>query len=393
MSSPGSYRGIALVAPVTLGYSKHSEHGASWYIGSVLREMLSAAGIAKADVDGLAVSSFSLAPDSASFLTQHYDMTLRWLEQLPFGGASGILAMRRAARAVQSGDADVVACIGGDTAQPGSFRELAADFSSFSNRASYPYGGGGPNTPFALITRHYMDTYGARREDFGQLAVSQRYNAQHFGGALLGNKPLSMADYLDARCICTPLHLYDCVMPCAGGEGFLLMTEERARDLALPFVSILAADERHNAFPEDPMQLRGGWPLFSDSLYAAAGLTPADIDLVQTYDDYPVISLLQLEGLGFCDPGGGPAFVRHTALTFDGGGLPHNTSGGQLSVGQAGAAAGYLGLVEAIRQLTGTATGNQVPGAEHAIVSGYGMINYDRGLCSAATVLRRGDAR
>lgn len=390
MNGPASYSGIALVCPTTLGYSKNSEHSASWFIGSVLREMIAAAGIGKDDVDGLAVSSFSLAPDSASFLTQHYDMTVRWLEQLPFGGASGILAMRRAARAVQCGDADIVACIGGDTAQQGSFRELVSNFSSFSNSASYPYGSGGPNTPFALITRGYMDQYGASREDFGQLAVSQRYNAQHFQGALLGDKPLSMEDYLAARPICTPLHLYDCVMPCAGGEGFLLMSEERAQALSLPYVTVLAADERHNAFPQDPLQLRGGWPVFSGRLYADAGITPADIDLLQTYDDYPVISMLQLEGLGFCEPGCAPEFVRNTALTFDGGGLPHNTSGGQLSVGQAGAAAGYLGLVEAIRQLTHTAGGNQVAGAEHAMVSGYGMINYDRGLCSAAAILRGG---
>jgi acetyl-CoA acetyltransferase len=390
MSTPASYRGIALVTPISLGYSKTSEHSASWYIGSVLRELIAAAGIGKNEVDGLAISSFSLAPDSVSFLSQHYDMTLRWLEQLPFGGASGILAMRRAARAVQHGDADIVACIGGDTAGQGSFRDLVADFSSFSNSASYPYGSGGPNTAFALITQHYMDTTGATREDFGRLAVSQRYNAQHFEGALLGDKPLSMEDYLAARSICTPLHLFDCVMPCAGGEGFLLMSEERACSLKLPFVTILAADERHNAFPDDPVQLRGGWPLFVEQLYADAGVTTDDIDLVQTYDDYPVISMLQLEGLGFCAAGKGADYVRTADLRFDGGGLPHNTSGGQLSNGQAGAAAGYLGLVESMRQLTGTALSNQVPGAQHAMVSGYGMINYDRGLCSAATILARG---
>ena len=390
MSNPEPYSGIALVCPTTLGYSKTSEHSARWFIGSVLRELIAAAGIDKAEVDGLAISSFSLAPDSVSFLTQHFNMSVRWLEQLPFGGASGILAMRRAARAVQCGDADIVACIGGDTAAAGSFRELVADFSSFSNSASYPYGSGGPNTPFALITQRYMDEYGAGREDFGRLAVSQRYNARHFAGALLGDKPLSMEDYLAARPICTPLHLYDCVMPCAGGEGFLLMSQERARALGLAYVSILAADERHNAFADDPVQLRGGWPLFRDTLYAAAGIGPADIDLVQTYDDYPVISMLQLEGLGFCEPGGAAQLVRNTPLTFDGGGLPHNTSGGQLSVGQAGAAAGYLGLVETIRQLTHSAGDNQVPGAEFALVSGYGMINYDRGLCSAATILRGG---
>jgi hypothetical protein len=58
-------------------------------------------------------------------------------------------------------------------------------------------------------------------------------------------------------------------------------------------------------------------------------------------------------------------------------------------VGQAGSAAGYLGIVESIRQLTDRAGRNQVPGARHAMVSGFGMINYDRGLCSAAAILGR----
>ncbi len=393
MTPARDYQGIALVTPVSFGYSKSSDRDASWFIGSVLREMLHDAGLDKTAVDGLAISSFSLAPDTVSFLTQHFGMTLRWLEQLPFGGASGIVALRRAARAVQAGDADIIACIGGDTAETGGFRELAADFSSFSNSSAYPYGSAGPNLPFALITRAYMEQTGATREDFGRIAISQRHNARHYPPALLGDKPLSMADYLNAREIASPLHLYDCVMPCAGGEGFLLMSVDRARSLGLDFVQILAADERHNAYPDDPIQLRGGWPLFAVELYNAAGLGPDDMHLVQTYDDYPVICLLQLEGLGFCAPGDGPQWLRETDLRFDGDGTPHNTSGGQLSIGQAGSAAGYLGVVEAIRQLTGSAGDNQVRDAGFALVSGYGMINYDRGLCSAAAILARDEAR
>ena len=77
MTQPGSYQGVALVSPVSLGYARQSAHGALWYVGSVLRELIAAAGIEKTDVDGLAVSSFGLSPDSASFLTQHFDMQLR----------------------------------------------------------------------------------------------------------------------------------------------------------------------------------------------------------------------------------------------------------------------------------------------------------------------------
>ena len=58
-----------------------------------------------------------------------------------------------------------------------------------------------------------------------------------------------------------------------------------------------------------------------------------------------------------------------------------------MSCRQAGAAGGYLGLVEALRQLTGQAGERAVAAARHALVSGFGMINYDRGLCTAAAVL------
>ena len=44
-------------------------------------------------------------------------------------------------------------------------------------------------------------------------------------------------------------------------------------------------------------------------------------------------------------------------------------------------------MVEAIRQVTGQALGAQVENARHALVSGFGMINYDRGLCTGAAIL------
>jgi acetyl-CoA acetyltransferase len=383
------YRGVALTTPVSFGYARHSAHGAAWFAGGALRELLAASGLPKDAIDGLALASFTLAPDSVVTLTQHFGLSPRWLESLPYGGASGVIALRRAARAVQAGDAEVVACIAADTNRPEGFRELAADFSSFSVDASWPYGAGGPNTAFALITANYMRRTGATREDFARLCVAQRANARRVPHALLGGKPLTLQDCLAARAVAEPLHLFDCVMPCAGAEAFLVMSEERARALGLPHAHVLAAEELHNAFDHDAIQWRAGWHAFAPQLWEGASCGPADVDIVETYDDYPVISLLQFEGLGLCAPGEGARFVRETALANDGGGLPHNTSGGQLSVGQAGAAGGFLGLVEALRQVTGQAQGWQVPGARRALVGGYGMINYDRGLCTSAAVLER----
>ena len=379
------YEGVAVAVPVTVPYERFSIRGAHWFMARALKALIDGAGISKDEIDGLCVASFTLAPDSAVGLTQHLGLSPRWLDHIPMGGASAIVSLRRAARAVQAGDAEIVACIAADTNQIDSFRQSTASFSMFAQDAVYPYGAGGPNGSFAFLTNYYMRTYGAKAEDFGKLCVAQRTNALRNPNALF-KKPLTLDEYLGARLVADPLRLFDCVMPCAGADAFLVMSEERAQRLGLRHARLTGAIERHNAFPDDPVQHRGGWAMDRDQLYAAAGIGPADIDVVEAYDDYPVVCVFQIEDLGFCAKGEGPEFIRRHSFEANGS-FPFNTSGGQLSVGQAGAAGGTLGLVEAIRQVTGQAIGAQVENARHALVSGYGMINFDRGLCSGAAIL------
>lgn len=381
------YEGVVVTAPVSVPYERYSPEPAHWWLARVLSDLGKQSGLGADDVDGLCVSSFTLFPDTAAGLTQHFGLTPRWLDHVPTGGASGVITLRRAARAVQSGDASVVACISGDTNHVDSFRAMLTTFSRFSQDASYPYGSGGPNGSFSLMTSRYMDTYGVRREDFGKLCVAQRDNALRYPHAMM-KKPLTLDEYMSARLIADPIVLYDCVMPCAGAEGYLVMREEDARAQNLPYAHILSTVERHNSYPDDPVQIRGGWALDKDEFWSMAGIGPGDVDLLQTYDDYPVISAMQMEDLGFCEKGSVSEFIRSNTFTYDGT-FPHNTSGGQLSVGQAGAAGGFLGLVEAIRQLTGGAEQNAVPDAQYAAISGFGIINFDRGLCSGAAILGR----
>ena len=381
------YEGVAVAVPVTVPYVRYSTRSAHWFLGQALHALVTTSGIPKSDIDGLTVSSFSLGPDTAVGVTQHLGLSPRWLDHLPNGGASGVMALRRAARAVQAGDASVVACVAADTNHVDSFRLMLGSFSNFARDATYPYGSGGPNAIFAFITAHYMRQYGATREDFGRICVDQRHNALASGSRLF-KKPLTLDDYLAARPIAEPIHLFDCVMPCAGAEAFLVMSEERARDLGLAHATLRGAIERHNAFSQDPVMVRGGWRVDLPELYAMADAQPGQIDFVQTYDDYPVIVMMQFEDLGFCEKGEGPAFVRSHTFTHDGD-FPNNTSGGQLSSGQAGAAGGFMGMTEAIRQLTGAADGRAVKDAQLGLVGGFGMVTYDRCLCTAAAILGR----
>lgn len=379
------YENVVITTPVTIPYERFSNKTAHWWIGRAVRALLDDSGIDKSDIDGFCLSSFTLGSDAAIGLTEHLGLSVRWLDHIPLGGASGISAIRRAARAVEARDCDVVVCVAGDTNHTDSFRQTLSNFSRFSQDAAYPYGAGGANASFAMIARHYMKTFGVKREDLGQIAVSQRQNALRNPNALM-KKPLTLDQYMDARPISDPIHLFDCVMPCAGAEAFLIMREETAAASGIAGAKILGTIERHNVRTDDVVQSHGGWVADIDDLYAMAGLKPDDMDFVQTYDDYPFIVMMQFEDLGFCKKGEGAEFVRSHDLTIDGD-FPHNTTGGQLSSGQAGAGGAYIGLTEAVRQVLGTAGPTQVKGAKVGLASGFGMINYARGLSSGAVIL------
>jgi acetyl-CoA acetyltransferase len=218
--------------------------------------------------------------------------------------------------------------------------------------------------------------------------VAQRHNALGNPNALF-HTPLSMPDYLTARQIADPLRLYDCVMPCVGGDCVILASERVARDLDVPKVRILGGGEMHNYPANDVYSLRAGWEDIAPRMYAQADIGPRDLDFAQLYDDYPVMEFLQLEGLGIAPRGGSHLFLRDHDVRFSGD-FPINTGGGQLSAGQAGASGGMIGVVEGVLQLRGEGGARQAR-CRRGVLAGYGMVAYGRGLsCSAAIIEREG---
>ena len=149
---------------------------------------------------------------------------------------------------------------------------------------------------------------------------------------------------------------------------------------------MLSGDERTNYGPKELLLLSGGWETFSDTMFKEAGVRHGDLDFVQLYDDYPIMEVIQLEGLGFCKRGEGGRFLDQTDISLTGT-LPINTGGGQLSCGQSGAGGGAIGLTEAILQLQGDGGERQVADARLGLVSGFGMVGYVKGLCQAAVIL------
>jgi acetyl-CoA acetyltransferase len=311
-------------------------------------------------------------------------MTLRWGYLGTFGGAAHVIGLLRAARAIQHEEAEVVVVVAADAFTVDRHMSL---MNAFNTGFEYlvPYGMGGTNGLFAMVERRHRHEFGTTRAQLGKLAVTQRRNAGLNPNALL-RAPMTLEDYLTARMIADPLRLYDCVLPCSGGDAVVVTSERRARRLGRPAIRILAGDERTNYRARDLVMLEGGWAEFSPKLFRDAGLTHADIDMLQLYDDYPIMELLQIEGLGFCAKGAGGRFVEDTDISLQGT-LPINTGGGQLSCGQCGAGGGAIGLTEAVMQLQGEAGERQVQGAGTALVTGFGMVGFVKGLCQSAVIL------
>lgn len=353
-------------------------------LGEAAAEAVERAGTTMRDVDGLAVGGFTLAPDRAVHVAARLGLRLEWLAPQDPGGSGGVSAVLSAARAVAAGDASTVLCVAGDVLDAGALRELGATFSADTRDWLAPIGAEAANVTFALLADDYLRAHGVRREDIGVVSVLQRRQGAANPAAVL-RESIELDEYLSAPPVAEPLHLLDCVRPGSGAAAVVVQRVAAERD----GVRILAGAERHHEADSWPPRALG-WESFADDLFAAAGCRREDIELLELYDDYPFMVLWQLEELGFCERGRGAAFVRDRDL-----GLARppalNTGGGMLACGQAGAAGGYLPLVEAVRQLRGEGGDRQVPDARRALVSGLGMINYGAPLSVGALVLEVGE--
>jgi len=342
---------------------------------------LTRAGLEPSALDGLAVSSFSLAPDHAVDLAWRLGLRLRWLMQDTNGGASGINMLQHAARAVQAGDGRAILVLAGDHLPRDRFQDLVDNYNSATSEHLAPLPFGGPNSLFAMLTQRHAAAHGLQREDYGALVVAQREWAAGNPGAAYRDR-MSLDDYLNAPVVADPLCVYDCVPVVTGADAVIVCAlDEPTNNKA---VAIRALAMSVNPDDQQGDGLRTGLAEVADDLWRDAGIGSGEIDVTMVYDDYPAMALVQLADLGFAGDGDVRSLIHERIATRQ---IPVNTSGGQLSAGQAGAAGGLHGVVEAVRQLRREAGERQVAGARTALVAGYGMVCYRYGACAGATIL------
>ena len=184
-------------------------------------------------------------------------------------------------------------------------------------------------------------------------------------------RPLTREDYDNSRWIAEPFHLFDCCQENDGAAAVILTTTERARDLRQKPVSVMAAAQGSETgfslvAPTEVSFGSANFPSVANRLYAAAGISPQDVDVAQVYENFTGGTMMSMVEHGLCAAEELAAFCTLENLTAPHGKMPLNTSGGNLADCYMH---GLELVVEAVRQIRGTSTA-QVPGAKIALVAG-----------------------
>jgi acetyl-CoA acetyltransferase len=377
----------AIVAVGQSAYVRHPtpEQSTHTFIRDAVIAVLADAGMRASDIDGMAVTSFSLAPDCAVDLAWRLGLSLRWLLQDTNGGSSSMNMLGHALRGVDTGAAKNILVVAGDATGLSGYAKIAANYNCATRDYLAPLGHGGPNGVYSLVTTRQMKAFGLEKSDYGHMAIAQRAWAAKNPFAVY-RTPLTMDEYLAAPMVADPLTRYDCVPVVAGAQAILITRPDSSRS---PHAPVIVRSIR-NSFNYDQQEgdgLRTGISTFADEMWDEAGIGPNDIDVGSIYDDYPAVVLAQLNDLKMIPDQDLARFVRERIATRK---MPINTWGGMLTAGQPGGPAGGLnGIAEAVLQLQGRAGERQVPRARHAVITGYGMTVYRNGATAAAAVLER----
>jgi acetyl-CoA acetyltransferase len=223
---------------------------------------------------------------------------------------------------------------------------------------------------FAAIMRRHMIEFGTTEEQFGAIAVAQRANANATPGAVMHDRTMTLADYLASPMLAEPLRLFDSCLISDGGAAYVTTSVERARDLPQP-PAVVAGVGEGTSYSGGHWSQQGDFTstpqvFAAPGAFAMAGVAPGDVDVLTCYDPFTVVSMMQIEDMGFCPKGEAGRFVEGETLRHDGA-LPYNTHGGLLSHAYV---LGIAHVVEVVKQLRGSAAA-PVGDCEVGVYGGY----------------------
>jgi acetyl-CoA acetyltransferase len=347
------------------------DHSELSMVAVAAREALGQAGMTLKDVDGVFVNY--MGEEGSIQVGEYLGIRPRYADSSDLGGGSFEAFIHHAFLAIAAGRCEValIAFASRQRTKKGRSGVLRAPSDSLASQLELPHGLPMPIGQYALIAARHMHQFGTTPEQLASVAVQARQWAMK-NPAAWSRDPLTVEDVLASRMICDPLHKLDCCLITDGGGVVIVTNQARARDAAARPIRVLGAGEsttHWNIAQMGDMTVTPG-AISAREAFGMAGITPADVHVLEPYDAFTICVLLHLEDLGFCRTGEGGPFAASGALG-PGGRLPSMTSGGGLSHNHPGALGIQL-LVECVRQLRWEAGERQVPGATIGVAHGMG---------------------
>jgi acetyl-CoA acetyltransferase len=259
-------------------------------LAEACRMAIADAGLTKADIDGLITRGTDVTPVE---LGEYMGMPLSFSEGITQHGSSGAHSLALAASSINSGLATTVICTFGGTRDPaigglapGQVRGTPPATKGTEFEA--PFGmAPGANTGYGLMKRRHMYEFGTTQEQFAKMAVNQRFNALTNPNAVFHDQPITVDHVLTSRMVNDPLHLLECVMPCAGAAACIVTSAERAKTLPNPPGYILGAAagvSGHDTIWQADRITTSPVVISARKALEMSGYSPKDIEFAEFYD-------------------------------------------------------------------------------------------------------------
>jgi acetyl-CoA acetyltransferase len=301
--------------------------------------------------------------------------------------STGSTALYLAREAVRGGLADCVLALGFEKMQKGSLGATFGDreqptMRHFMTLAElYDFAPAPPAAQmFGNAGREHMQRHGSTPEHYAWIGWKNHKHSVNNPYAQFQDE-YTLDEIKNAQMIYEPLTKLQC-SPTSDGAGAAVLASERfvaERELWDDAVEIVAQSlvtDMASSFEDKSAISVVGAKMTrraAQEVYAASGLGPSDVDVVELHDCFSCNELVTYEGLGLAEEGKGHELVEAEATTYGGAGPVVNPSGGLISKGHPLGATGLAQCSELTWQLRGQAEKRQVDGAEVALQHNIGI--------------------
>ncbi len=219
----------------------------------------------------------------------------------------------------------------------------------------------------ALIAQQHMLKFGTTTDDLALISFKNHSNAYHNPKAPFYKKKVTLEKIKNSYMVASPFRLFDCTISVSGAAACIISTDRSPISIE---GSGLAVDYLP-PFEREDMTTFQATIEAAKVAYKKAGISHADIDVVEVHDAFTILELMAYEDLGFAKKGEGAKLIRDNIVNINGK-LPVNTRGGLKARGHPISPTGLAQIYDIVLQLRGEAKDLQVKNHKYGLAQNIG---------------------